>query len=142
MNNLLAPFYDSFFDWNTYQDLLMPVFNNSDYGKFGFVLILIPLIILTFFYRLWEPMRNQRLMWFISVIIISVIAYTATTGILYNNVEISNLIGNYSGDDGQANPDYFILQMSLISVLYSTLISLFFSFFLRKISTNNSHNPF
>ena len=142
MNDLLALLYEPFFDYNTYQDLLNLVFDNADYGKLGFILILIPLVVLGIFYKLWDPIRNQLLMLGLSVLLLLVIVYSSTTGILYNNGGILQEIGNYTGDDGQMDPDYFVFQMSMISMLYSVIISTVFSFGLKLISTNNSHNPF
>ena len=141
MNDLLALFYEPFFDYNSYQDLLNLVFDNADYGKLGFILILIPLVVLAVFYKLWDPIRNQLLMLGLSILLVLIIAYSATSGILYSNGGILQAIGNYTGDDGQIDPDYFVFQMSMISLLYGVIISLAYSFGLKLISTNNSHNP-
>ena len=86
-------------------------------------------------------MRNQRLMWFITMLTIIVIAYAATTGILYYNNEILQFIGNYTGEEGP-DADFFIFQMSLISALIAFILAFFESMIIKKISTNNSHNPF
>ncbi|MCF6297998.1 MAG: hypothetical protein L3J08_08455 [Flavobacteriaceae bacterium] len=141
MNDILVILYEIFFDWNTYQDLIKYVFNNFDFGKIGWVLLLVPLIILFVFYKFWEPMRRQRLMWVITVIVISIIAYATTSGILYNNNSILQHIGNYTGDGGP-DADYFIFQMSMISALYAFILSFLESMIIKNISTNNSHNPF
>jgi len=142
MNNLLAPMYELFFDYASYQDLLDMIYNNYDYGKIGLVLLLVPLALLAVFYKVWEPMRKQRLMWFLSLLLILIITYLSTTVIINNNGEILEYIGNYTGDDGQMDPDYFIFQMSMISVLYSLVLSIIYSLGLKTISVNNSHNPF
>jgi formate hydrogenlyase subunit 3/multisubunit Na+/H+ antiporter MnhD subunit len=140
MNDLFAPFYDNdlFFDWNIYQTLLECVFDNLDYGKLGFLLILTPLILLVLFYKAWEPMRKQRLMYLVVILIILIINYSATTGIL----NINECILNIRGGNPPVNIDYFIFQMSMISVIYSVISSLIFSFIIKRFSTHNSHNPF
>ena len=86
-------------------------------------------------------MRNQRLMWFITVIVIALIAYAGTSWILYQNNNILEYIGSYTGEEGP-DGDYFIVQISLISALYAFIISFLYSLVVKKISTNNSHNPF
>jgi len=141
MNNLLAPIYEFFFSWDTHEDLLTFVYENLDYNKMAWVLLLIPPFLLIIFYKFWEPMRNQRLMWFITVLIIMVIAYAATTGILYYNDKILEYIGNFTGEEGP-DADFFIFQMSLISVLIAFILAFLESMLIKKISTNNSHNPF
>jgi ABC-type arginine transport system permease subunit len=78
----------------------------------------------------------------LSVLLVLVIVYSATTGILYNNGGILQEIGNYTGDDGQIDPDFFVFQMSMISLLYGAIISTVYSFGLKLISINNSRNPF
>jgi len=141
MNNLLAPIYEFFFSWETHQDLLNFVFENLDYSKMAWVLLLTPPILLGIFYKAWEPMRNQRLMWFITVLLITIIAYGSTTVILYYNNDILQYIGNYTGEEGP-DADFFIFQMSMISALLAFILSFLESLIIRKISTNNSHNPF
>ena len=141
MNNLLAPIYELFFSWDTHEELLKFVYDNLDYSKMAWVLLLVPPFLLVIFYKFWEPMRNQRLMWFITMLVITVIAYAATTGILYYNTEILQYIGNYKGEEGP-DADFFIFQMSLISALLAFILSFLESMIFKKISTNNSHNPF
>ncbi len=141
MNDLLAPIYEFFFSWDTHEELLTFVYDNLDYSKMAWVLLLVPPFLLMVFYKFWEPMRNQRLMWFITILTIIVIAYAATTGILYYNNNILEYIGNYTGEEGP-DADFFIFQMSLISALIAFILAFFESIIIKKISTNNSHNPF
>ena len=138
MNNLFAPFYEWWFDWDEYQVLLTCLFNNNDYGKFGWLLLIVPLLLLALFYRAWDPMRRQRLMWLITTIIISLIGYMATTGIVFNNVCI---LDELNGIDSKL-AETFIVQISLISALYFLLVSLIYTFIVKRFSINNSHNPF
>ena len=113
MNNLFAPFYEWWFDWDVYQVLLTCLFDNNDYGKFGWLLLIVPLLLLALFYRAWDPMRRQRLMWLITTIIISLIGYMTTTGIVFNNVCI---LDELNGLDAKL-AETFIVQISLISAL-------------------------
>lgn len=138
MNNLFAPFYEWWFDWDVYQVLLTCLFDNNDYGKFGWLLLIVPLLLLALFYRAWDPMRRQRLMWLITTIIISLIGYMATTGIVYNNVCI---LDELNGLDAKL-AETFIVQISLISALYFLIVSLIYTLIVKRFSINNSHNPF
>ena len=142
MNNLLAPIYELFFDWHAYQELLSAVFNNFDYGKIGFLLLILPPIVFVIFYKIWDPMQSQILKWIISVVVILFISYLATSTMLYGNIEIAQYIGDYIEGDGQPDGHYFIFQMSIYTVLISLLPTGLSSFLFRFISINNSHNPF
>ena len=115
LNNLLAPLYEWFFNWNNYQTLLTCLWDNYDYGKFAWLLLLTPPLFLVLFYKIWEPMNKQRLMWLVTIIIIAIINYTATTGILYNNECILDELG--SGGEGV---EFFIFQISMICLLYTS----------------------
>jgi hypothetical protein len=138
MNNLFAPMYEWWFNWNEYQVLLTCLFDNNDYGKFGWLLLIVPLLLLALFYKAWEPMRRQRLMWLITTIIISLIGYMATTGIVFDN---DCILDELNGLDSKL-AETFIVQISLISALYFLLASLLYTLIVKRFSTHNSHNPF
>lgn len=138
MNDLFAPMYEWWFEFEVYEILLDCLYDNNDYGKFGWLLLIVPLLLLALFYRAWDPMRRQRLMWLITTIIISLIGYMATTGIVYNNVCI---LDELNGLDAKL-AETFIVQISLISALYFLLVSMIYTFIVKHFSINNSHNPF
>jgi|TARA_B110001469_G_C9514716_1_gene256425 drug/metabolite transporter (DMT)-like permease len=138
MNDLFAPLYEWWFNWDVYQVLLTCLYDNNDYGKFGWLLLIVPLLLLVLFYKVWEPMRRPRLMWSITIIIISLIGYMTTTGIVFNNV---CLLDELNGQDSKL-AETFIVQISLISALYFLLVSLIYTFIVKRFSTHNSHNPF
>jgi hypothetical protein len=140
INDLLAGFYEYFFKWNNYEILLTSLYDNNDYGKFGWLLLIVPLIMMLLFYKVWEPMRKQRLMWLITIITIAIVNYAVTTGIIYANVDVLNEIDIFDGS--QVDPEFFVFEISMISALYTLLISLFYSIILKRFSTQNSHNPF
>lgn len=143
MNDIIATLYDRLFDWETYQELSGMVFENLDYGKLGWILIIVPLLVLTAFYKFWDPVRNSKLKWYVTMLFIIVILYAGASLVLYNNFEIIQYIGNYTGEEGQVNADYFIFQMGIITLLYGLIIAFILSILpFRLISTNNRHNPF
>jgi len=77
------------------------------------------------------------------MLFIMIISYAATSIILYNNSDILQYIGNYTGGNGEPDADYFIFQMSAITLVYALLIALILSIIpFRLISTNNRYNPF
>ncbi len=141
MNDLFAPLFEMFFNYTTHQVLLGYVFDNLDYGKIGTSLLLLSLTLLLF-YKVWNPIGSQRLKWACSVIGISVISYITTTIILYSNSNILEYIGNYTGENGQLNAEYFIVEMSIYSLIFSLVISFLYSILFKRFSTGNSHNPF
>jgi hypothetical protein len=143
MNNIIALIYDRLIDWDTYQELSGMVFSNQDYGKLGWVLIIVPILVLTIFYKFWDPVSNSKLKWYVAIMLIMLISYTGTSIILYNNFEIIKFIGNFTGANGEPDADYFIFQMSAITLVYAFIISFIISIIpFRLISTNNRYNPF
>ena len=62
--------------------------------------------------------------------------------LLFNNSELLQYMGNYSGDVGEPDPQYFILQMAVISFLYGVVLSGLLSILVKYISVGNKHNPF
>lgn len=143
MNNLLAPIYESFFDWVSYQDLLNAVFDQFDYEKFGWIILLVPAVLLFLFYKVWDPVsRPQRLKFFLVLILIFVIIYFSVSGILYSNSIIQISIDQYRAGSGEINPHWYIFQVGIISLILLAIISIVYTFIFKRFSTNNSHNPF
>lgn len=137
--NVIAPGYEYFFDWDTYQDLLNYVFLNFDYSKIGWSILVINLIALAIFYKFWDPVSASKLKLWLSILGIGILSYISTSTILYNNIEVIQHIATGLLPDG----DYFIFQMSMISLLYSVIIAFILSVFpFRLLSTNNNKNPF
>ena len=85
MNDIIATLYDRLFDWEAYQELSGMVFENLDYGKLGWILIIVPLLVLTAFYKFWDPVRNSKLKWYVTMLFIIVILYAGASLVLYNN---------------------------------------------------------
>ena len=142
MNNLIASLYEFFFNYDRYQELLDAVWENYDYGKFGWVLLLVPLLFMLIFYKVWEPIGKQLLKWVLTMVVVALVVYASTTSILYYNPDVLSYIGNYTGDVLQVNGGYFIFQMSLISSFYSIILSFIYSLIIKKFSINNTYNPF
>lgn len=141
--NEIALLYEFFFNWNTYQELLNYVYNNQDYSKIGWLILIVPVLILTIFYKLWDPVSSSKLKWLLTMVLISIVIYASITTILYNNPEIMAYLGSYLGGVDQVDADYFIFQMSIITVFYELIITFILSIFpFRLISTNNRKNPF
>jgi|TARA_B110000114_G_C15037315_1_gene375507 hypothetical protein len=143
MNEIIVKLYEEFFDWNTYQGLLNMVFNNHDYGKIGWLILIIPIIILIIFYKFWDPVSSSKLKWWLTILSISILGYISASTVLYNNTKIIQYLGNYTGGNGQPDADYFIIQMSLMTLVYSLIIAFILSIIpFRLISSNNRNNPF
>jgi glucan phosphoethanolaminetransferase (alkaline phosphatase superfamily) len=142
MNDLLAPYYELFFNFDLNQLLLNLVYNNNDYEKFSWGLFSI-LIILAIFYRVWDPVQSPRLKWFFSLILIGLVMYMVTSFILYTDPDMKSYIGNYNPETDKINPDYFIFKMSMASFVLGFLLSVILSILPFKFfSSTNRHNPF
>jgi succinate dehydrogenase hydrophobic anchor subunit len=142
LNELFALLYEPFFDYSINNDLLDCVFNNFDYAKIGGILIITPLLFLLVFYKIWDPIKNPKLKWILTIIIIALISAILTHTILikFNNC-LRIIIGGYSGSG--ADPFNFVLITSLISFFYGLIIAFLLSIIpFRLISTNNRYNPF
>jgi hypothetical protein len=137
--NVIAPGYEYFFVWETYQDLLNIVFLNFDYSKIGWSILVINLIALAIFYKFWDPVSASKLKWWLSILGIGILSYISSSTILYNNIEIIEHINIGQSPDGV----YFIIKMSLITLVYSLIIAFILSIIpFRLISSNNRNNPF
>ena len=143
MNEIFATLYETFFDWDTYQQLLTFVYNNNDYSKLGWLSLVLAIVIPLLFYKIWDPVSKSKLKYWLTIILNSALGYGVSSIILYNNFEIIQYISNYTGDVGQPDADYFIVQMSLITLVLVAILSISFSVLIfKRFSTNNSKNPF
>ncbi|PNW28033.1 hypothetical protein [Formosa algae] len=142
MNDFIAGLYDPWFNYELYKPLLDGVYNGYDFQKIGISLIVISIIGLFLFYKPWDPIQKPRFKWFTTLVIIGIITAITIYSIIINNGEILQLLGNYSGDIGEANPQYFIFQMSIITILYSLVVSFILSIPVKFISVSNKNNPF
>ncbi|TXD53114.1 MULTISPECIES: hypothetical protein [unclassified Polaribacter] len=142
LNNIFAPLYEAFFDYQTNNELLQCIFNNFDYAKMVGVLLITPVLLLLGFYKIWDPIKNPKLKWILTIIISALISAILTQKILIElNVCLRMKIGGFTGDG--VDPFNFALSMSMISFFYALIISIILSIIpFRLISTNNRYNPF
>ncbi|MCL7755017.1 hypothetical protein [Polaribacter sp. Z022] len=141
--NEIAPLFEFFLNWDTYEELLNAVYNNVDYSKICLLLIFTPLLLLTTFYKFWDPVSSSKLKWWVTIFIVSIFSYIGASLILYNNPEIIQYLGNYTGENGQPDAHYFIFQMSMITLGCSLIVAIILSIIpFRLLSTNNRNNPF
>lgn len=142
INEFFTPLYEEFFDYKMYKQFLDAVYQSGDYGKLGMFMMIASFISLLLFYKFWDPVSSApRTKWLVVLFINALIVAFFTAIILYNNIGIIQLIGEFTGD-GLVNPVYFIVQMCLISFLYSLIIAGVFSIGLKNISVGNKKNPF
>ncbi|MCH4552212.1 hypothetical protein [Aestuariibaculum lutulentum] len=142
MNDFIASLYDPWYNYESYKELLDSVYNAFDFQKLGISIIAVSLLLLIIFYKFWDPVKKPRLKWGITLLIVSVIMFCITYGILFSNVELLQIIGNYTGDFGEPNPEFFIFQMALYTSLYGIILSFVLSFLIKHLSVGNKHNPF
>ena len=142
MNDFIASLYDSWFNYELYKDLQDSVYNAFDFQKLGISLIITSLLFLFVFYKFWDPVKKPRLKWIITLLLVGVFMFAICYALLFNNSELLQYMGNYSGDVGEPDPQYFILQMAVISFLYGVVLSWLLSILVKYISVGNKHNPF
>ena len=145
MNNFILSLFESFFDYPRFSDYLGAAFNNGDFATIGYIMLLLPILVMVLFYyhKLWDPVRKQLLWWIVSVFVVALISYTLTTIVLYNNQELLVIIDNNANNPEAPDGDMFIAKLSFISSCYAAVVAFFYSLFLKRfISSNNSHNPF
>lgn len=134
-------FYGPWFDFGTYNVLLGCLDSNNDYVKIMGALILITVVCLLIFYKYYDPIKNPKLKWVITILLISVLCYTTSDQILFANSCILEQIGNFQGTG--VDPNSYVRQINLITMFYSIIISSILSLLVfRKMSNNNQNNPF
>jgi hypothetical protein len=143
INEFFTSLYEGFFDYNMYKQFLDAVYAGGDYGKLGIFMMIASFISLLLFYKFWDPVSSApRTKWLVVLFINALIAAFFTAIILYNNVGVIQLIGGFTNNGILVNPVYFIVQMCLITFLYSLIIAGVFSIGLKNISVGNKKNPF
>lgn len=142
MNDFIASLYDPWFNYELYKNLQDSVYNSFDFQKLGISLIITSLLLLFVFYKFWDPVKKPRLKWIITLLLVGVFMFAICYALLFNNSELLQYMGNYSGDVGEPDPQYFILQMAVISFLYGVVLSGLLSILVKYISVGNKHNPF
>jgi drug/metabolite transporter (DMT)-like permease len=138
INSFVAGLYDPWFNYDLYRELQDAVYNAFDFQKLGISLIIVSIIFLLIFYKFWDPVKKPRFKWFLTLLLVGVIMYIITNGLMYNNVEILEFIGL----GHVPNPHYFIFQLAAISLLYGMLLSAVLSIFIKYFSVSNKKNPF
>lgn len=142
MNDFIASLYDPWFNYELYKDLQDSVYNAFDFQKLGISLIITSLLLLFVFYKFWDPVKKPRIKWIITLVLVGVFMSVICYALLFNNSELLQSMGSYSGGVGEPDPQYFILQMAVISFLYGVILSCILSIPIKYFSVGNKHNPF
>jgi hypothetical protein len=143
LNGFLSEWlYGPFFDYESNNVLLDCVNNNSDYVKIIAFVFAISMAGLFVFYKLYDPIKNSRLQWIITILLIPILCYVACEQILLANNCILIQMGNFSGEVGAVDPSSFVMRINFITMFYSFIISVILSILVfRKFSVNSSNNP-
>lgn len=142
MNEFIASLYDPWFNYELYKDLQDSIYNAFDFQKLGLSLIVVSIILLIVFYKFWDPVKKPRLKYIITLVLVGVFMFVICYMLLFNNSELLQYMGNYTGDNGEPDPQYFILQMAFISFVYGVVLSGLLSIVVKYISVSNKRNPF
>ena len=135
LNNFVASLYDPWFDYTLYKNLVDEVYSAYDFRNLGFCLIIVSILCLVAFYKLWDPVKKPRFKWWITLLFVGLFMFGITNGLLYNNAQLLSV-------NEPPSIDFFILQMAIISFLYGVLLSGLLSILVKYISVGNKHNPF
>lgn len=140
MNNVVASLYDPWFNYELYSDLLNAVYNAFDFQKLGIAYLVVSIVCLFVFYKVLDPIKKPRLKWFLTTVCSGILMLIVCCVLLYNNNQILMLIA----DPGQLdiNPEYFIIQMAVITFLYGVITAMILSVLMKYLSAANTKNPF
>jgi MFS superfamily sulfate permease-like transporter len=138
-----SPFYEFFENLfglfkNAFAFVFQQFFNNGGYNTLGWILLLVPLIMLAIFYFLWKYPYANFWHWLIYIGIIALIV----GGITYNSVALK--LDNYLVDSDQLIVDFtntLVLSYSILNACLSLLVSYIFSFILKRKSKIQMHLP-
>lgn len=134
MNNIATNLYELFvFD----SEFSNAVYDANDYVFLMLGFILIPIIILLFFYKPIDPIPVKFWKWFLTVLISFMIVFGFSYYWLSSNSMYDYIMIDYSSAMS------FTLLLCIWSVVFSIIPTLLFSWiFSRTVSINNAKNPF
>lgn len=138
MNNIATNIYELFVYDSEFSNA---VYDANDYVFLMLGFILIPLVILFFFYKPIDPIPVKFWKWFLTVLISFMIVFGFSYYWLSSNSMYDYIIIDYSSVNMSAMS--FTLLLCIWSVVFSIIPTLLFSWiFSRTISINNAKNPF
>lgn len=133
MNDFFATLYDWFVFHNTFS---IALFDENSYFHLGLIILLVSIVVMAVFYYIWNPTYGRWYHWLFMVAISAIIAAIAAYSYL------TNTLIEYTDNSEFPDTESFILNMSLVTALYTFLFALLSSFIIRIGSSKNKANPF
>jgi hypothetical protein len=141
MKNILAPIVEGILGYNDNVIFCNLLYGSSDYTFIFLAIVLIPLIVLSVFYKVIDPILPKRLQWFITVVVSMVLVTIASYLIIMNgSMEICYADPASCTMGNEPIGENFITSFTM--GILSLIPAIGFSFILKYISTNNKTNPF
>jgi formate hydrogenlyase subunit 3/multisubunit Na+/H+ antiporter MnhD subunit len=144
MNDLIIGLYEFLFDFELYQDLLDKAYRENSFAHIGYATIFSTILCLFIFYKVWDPVEGQRKKWIITLLLNSVIVFTASYLILYNKQGIIEAMGEYV-EGATVSPYGFVFQIAGMTFIYALILAIICCLTplpVKYFSNDNKHNPF
>lgn len=150
--NIFAPIYQGIEDmlglYNSDFELIFNyLFDEGGYNKFGFTLILVPLIIVAIFYFVYKYPYAKKWHWGLMLVISSLLVFGITLN--FANIEIlapqnDELMQAMSDPESgyQIFAETLPIKYSLINAILSLILGFIASFAMRPFSKCQKHLPF
>ena len=133
MNSFFAMLYD----WFIYHDLFsIELFDLGSYFHLGLIILSVSVLIMAIFYYAWNPTYGRWYHWLLMIVVSALIA----AGISY--AYLTETLIAYTSNSQYPDTESFILNMALVTALYTFLCSAISSFIIRIGSSKNKANPF
>jgi hypothetical protein len=144
IKNILHPILEFVFSSNSQVTLLNCIIDAPYYNILTWILLITPIVLLVIFYKVWEPLTKQLLKWFLTGMIICIILFIATRYFLIEeNPCMIVLLDEYDiSIPGLLNPNTFVYYVSVLISGISLILTFLYSLVIKRISKQNSHNPF
>jgi len=128
------------YDWFEYHiKFSVDVFDAHNYHGYtylGLIMVLSSITVMSVFYYAWNPTYGRWYHWLIMLIVSAIIA--AVIAYAYLNDVLIQFTDNTEYPDTES----FILNMVLVTFLYTFILSMISSFIIRIGSSKNKANPF
>ena len=141
IKNLLQPILELVFSSNSQFQFLSCINGGAYYNTLTWILLITPIVLLIVFYRGWDPLTKQLSKWIITGIVIALITFISTR-IIFIEANPCMIAEMDQYDGSGLNPNFFVYSVSTLIAGISLVLTFLYSLVIKRISINNSHNPF
>ena len=110
MNDIFAPLFEWFFIYDDSATLLNALNDGKEYTKIALAIMAISLFTVILFYKLLDPVRNQRAKWFGMLIINLIVGPIIVSFLIKENIDVMKYIGNYDAESLEISWGSFIFR--------------------------------